>query len=188
VVLIGCSGPTSSALWVNSALPFGELEAALRRSYGRAAGDGNNKHGDAHANNDTRDDSSGRADNGTGVGGVESAHRGSDSEGADASGDHIARASEDKDHDAGASSRGRAPGIGMMDHYPKDCATRRDEAATAHAGLATPGARAEVTEEVAPGETAAAAVTNGMSGTMRRARGKRKGGPQSRLSTRTEAI
>jgi hypothetical protein len=81
----------------------------------------------------------------------------------------------------GASSRGSAPGTGTMDHPPENCVTRRDEAATTHAGLATPGARAEVTKEVATGRAAAAAATNDMSGT-RRARGKRKGGQQSRLS------
>ena len=129
-----------------------------------------------------RDDGSGRAGNGNGVGGVESSHRGSDSEGADASGDHIARASEDKDQGAGANSRGSAPGTGTMGHSPEDCATRRDEAATTYAGLATPGAGAEVTEEVASGKAAAAAATNDMSGTRRRARGKKKGGQQSRLS------
>jgi hypothetical protein len=69
-----------------------------------------------------------------------------------------------------------------MDHSPEDSATRRDEAATTHAGLANPGAGAEVTEEVASGEAAAAAATNGTGGTRRRARGKRKGGQQSRLS------
>jgi hypothetical protein len=151
-------------------------------TYGRATRDGSNKHGDAHANNDARDDSSGRADNGIDGGGVESAYRGSDSEGADASGDHIARASEDKDQGAGASSRGSAPGTSTMGHSPEDCATRRDEAATTYAGLATPGAGAEVTEEVASGKAAAAAATNGVSGTRRRARGKRKGGQQSRLT------
>ena len=150
--------------------------------YGRAAGDGSNKHGDANAGSEARDDSSGRAGNGDGVGGVESSHRGSDSEGADASGDHLARASEDKDHGEGASSRGSAPGTGTMGHSPEDSATRCDEAATTYAGLATPGAGAEVTEEVASGEAAAEAATNGVSGTRRRARGKRKGGQQSRLT------
>jgi len=78
-------------------------------TYGRAAGDGSNKHGDAHANNDARDDSSGRAGNGNGVGGVESDRGGTDSEDEDASGGHIARTSEDKDHDTGASIQGAPP-------------------------------------------------------------------------------
>jgi len=69
-----------------------------------------------------------------------------------------------------------------MGHTPEDSATRRDEAATTHAGLATPGAGAEVTEEVTPGEAAAAAASSGTSGTRRRARGKKKGGQQHRLS------
>jgi len=107
---------------------------------------------------------------------------GSDSEGADASEDHISRASEGKDHRAGASSRGSAPGTGTMDHSPNDCVTRRGEVTTAHEGLTTPGAGAEVTEEVSSGKAAAAAATNGMSGTKRRARGKKRGGQQSRLT------
>jgi hypothetical protein len=69
-----------------------------------------------------------------------------------------------------------------MGHSPEDSATRFDEAATTHAGLATPGAGAEVTEEVASGEAATAAATNDVSGTRRRARGKKRGGQQNRLS------
>jgi hypothetical protein len=152
-------------------------------THGKAAGDGSNKHGDANAGSEARDDSSGCVGNGNGVGGVESSHRGSDSKGADARADHIARASEDKDHDMGATSRGSAPGTGTIGHSPEHSATRRDEAATAHAGLAVPGAGAEVTEEVASGGTAAAAATNGVSGTKRRARGKKRGGQQCRLSS-----
>jgi hypothetical protein len=83
----------------------------------------------------------------------------------------------------GATSRGSAPGTGTIGHSPEHSATRRDEAATAHAGLAVPGAGAEVTEEVASGGTAAAAATNGVSGTKRRARGKKRGGQQCRLSS-----
>ena len=144
-------------------------------THGKAAGGGSNKHGDAHAGSEARCNV---------VGGVESSHRGSDSEGADASGDHLARASEDKDHGAGTSSKGGAPDIDTRDHSPEVCATRRDEAATTHAGLATPGAGAEVTEEVASGEAAAEAATNGVSGTRRRARGKKRGGQQSKLTRR----
>ena len=154
-------------------VPIGNDEGSgSTGTHGRAAGDGSNKDRDAHTGNAVRDDSSGRAGNGNDGGGVESAHRGSDSESADASGDHIARTSEDKGHGAGASSQRRTPGIGTMDHSPEDCATRRDEPATTQAGLATPGVEAEVTEEVAPGRAAAAAATNG----------KRKSGQQSRLS------
>jgi len=69
----------------------------------------------------------------------------------------------------------------MIGQLPEDCSTRCDEAATVHT---TPslGAGAGVMEEVAPGEAVAAAATNGTSDTTRKARGKREGGQQNRLS------
>jgi hypothetical protein len=68
--------------------------------------------------------------------------------------------------------------MGMMGQPSENYVTRRNEAATVHAGRATPEVGAEAKEEMAPGEAAAAVATNG----TRRARGKRKGGKQSRLS------
>ena len=75
--------------------------------------------------------------------------------------------------------------MGTMGQPPENYATRCDEAATLHTNPATPRAGAEVDEEVESGETAAAAAagaTNDMSDTRRRARGKKRGGHQSRLS------
>jgi len=69
-----------------------------------------------------------------------------------------------------------------MGQPPVNYATRCDEAATVHTTPAAPRAGAEVDEEVESGETAAAAATNGTSDTRRKARGKRKGGQQRRLS------
>jgi hypothetical protein len=71
--------------------------------------------------------------------------------------------------------------MGTMGQPLENYATRCDEAAKVRTNPAAPRAGAEVDEEVESGETAAAAATNGLSDTRRRARGKRKGGQQSRL-------
>jgi len=193
-----CEGNDSGGL----SAPTGDDEGSgSAGTHGKAAGDGSNKHGDANAGSEARDDSSGRAGNGNGGVGVETDHRGSDSESADASGGHIARTSEDKDHDGetwaclqqqtgkasaeeqeAPTGRGSAPGRGMMGHSPENCATRRDELATVHINLAVPGARAEVTEEVEYEGPAAPAATNSMKITKKKVRGKKKSGQQSRLS------
>jgi hypothetical protein len=73
--------------------------------------------------------------------------------------------------------------MGMMGQPRENYATRCDEAATVYTNPATPRAGAEADEEVESGETAAAAATNGTSDTRRRARGKKRGGQQSRLSS-----
>jgi hypothetical protein len=74
--------------------------------------------------------------------------------------------------------------MGTMGQPLENHATRCDEAAKVRTNPAAPRAGAEVDEEVESGETAAAAAaaaTNGLNDTRRRARGKRKGGQQSRL-------
>jgi len=71
--------------------------------------------------------------------------------------------------------------MGTMGQPPENYATRCDEATTIHTKPAAPRAEAEVDEEVESGETAAAADANGTSDTRRRARGKKRGGQQSRL-------
>ena len=71
----------------------------------------------------------------------------------------------------------------MMGHFPEDCATRRDEAATVHTDSAVPEARDEVTAEVEFEESmAAAATTISMSGKKKKVRGKKRGGQQSKLT------
>ena len=161
----------------------------------RSGGDGSNGDGDARDGSGVRAGSGGCGDDGNsnGNGGVESGHT---------SGGHIGNANEDKDHDGetwrclkhqtstataeeqeALIRRGSAPGLDIMDQFPEVCATRRNEVVTTgHTNLAVPGARVEVTEETAPGEAAAAAATKDMSGTRRRARGKKRAGQQSRLT------
>jgi len=76
--------------------------------------------------------------------------------------------------------------MGMMGQPRENYATRCDEAATVYTNPATPRAGAEADEEVEPGETAAAAATNDTSHMRRRARGKKRGGHQSRLSRKAQ--
>jgi len=75
-----------------------------------------------------------------------------------------------------------------MDQFPEVCATSRDEvvATEVHTNRAVPGARAEVTEEVVPGEAAATAATNSESSTKKKVRGKKKSEQQSRLSSNAQ--
>ena len=170
-------------------------------THNRARGDGSSGNGDARDSNGACGGSSKRGDSGNVRAGVASGLRSSGNESADASGGHISKTSEDKGHGGetrrclkqprGAStaedqetpnSRGSASDMGTMGQPPVNYATRCYEAATVHTTPAAPRAGAEVDEEVESGETAAAAATNGTSDTRRRARGKRKGGQQRRLS------
>jgi hypothetical protein len=174
-------------------------------THNRAGGDGSSGNGDARDSNGACGGSSNRGGSGNGRVGVASGLRSSGNESADASGGHIGKTYEDKGHGGETrgrlkhqrgtataeeqetpTSRGSAPDMGMMGQPPENYATRRDDATTVHAGPAAPGVGAEVTKEVAPGEAAAAAATNGTSDTTRKARGKRKGGQQSRLSANAQ--
>jgi len=183
------------------------IAAASKRSvsagtHNTAGGDGSSDDGGARDRNGARGGSSGRGGSGNGRVRAASGLRDSGNESADASDGHIGKTSEDKGHGGeirrclkhqrGAKTaeeqetptrRGSAPGMGMMGQPRENYATRCDEAATVYTNPATPRAGAEADEEVESGETAAAAATNGTSDTRRRARGKKRGGQQSRLSS-----
>jgi len=199
------AGAATAAATVEVAAAKAVTAAASTKSvsagtHNRAGGDGNSDDGGACDSNGARGDSSGRGGIDKGRVGAASGLRSSGNEIADASGGHIGKTSEDEghggetrrylQHQRGATTaeeqetptrRGSASDMGTMGQPPENYATRCDEAATLHTNPATPRAEAEVDEEVESGETAAAGATNDMSDTRRRARGKKRGGQQSRL-------